>query len=153
MLFLVGAVIVLGGVLGGFMWHGGQVLALNQPNELLIIGGAAIGSLVIATPLSVIKAMIGQLKGVLAGAGYKKKDYLDLLVMMYEVFNVARRDGLVGLENHIEHPEDSSIFPRYPKFQKNHHAAAFFADTMRIIISGSVQAHDLEDLMSSDLEV
>ena len=153
MLFFVGALIVIGSVIGGFMWHGGQVLALHQPNEILIIGGAALGSLIIATPVSVIKGIIAQIKGVLTGAGFKKQDYLDLLVMMYEIFNVARRDGLVGLENHIEHPEESSILQRYPKFQKNHHAVAFFADTMRIIISGSVQAHDLEDLMDSDLEV
>jgi chemotaxis protein MotA len=73
--------------------------------------------------------------------------------MLYEIFNVARRDGLVGLESHIEHPEESSIITRYPKFLKNHHAVAFFADTMRIIISGSVQPHDLEDLMDTDLEI
>ena len=135
------------------MWHGGHPLALNQPNEVLIIGGAALGSMVIATPISVIKGMIGQIMGVLKGGAYAKKDYLELLVMMYEIFNVARRDGLVGLENHVEHPHESEIFQRYPKFLKNHHAVAFFSDTMRVIISGSVQPHDLEDLMDSDLDV
>ena len=135
------------------MWHGGQPLALNQPNEVLIIGGASVGSLLISTPMSVIKALIGQIKGVIFGGGYKKKDYLDLLVMLYEVFNVARRDGLVGLENHVEHPHESDILTRYPKFVKNHHAVDFFADTMRVIISGSVQPHDLEDLMDADLEI
>ena len=135
------------------MWHGGNVLALNQPNEILIIGGAALGSLVIATPLPVIKSLIKQLTGVLKGPAFSKKDYLDLLVMMYEIFNVARRDGLVGLENHIEHPDESNIFQRYPKFLKNKHAVEFFSDTMRVIISGSVQPHDLEELMESDLEI
>ena len=153
MLFLVGAAIVLGSVLGGFMWHGGKILALNQPNEILIIGGAALGSMVIATPLPVIKALVKQLTGVLGGPVFSKKDYLDLLVMMYEIFNVARRDGLVGLENHIEHPDESNIFQRYPKFLKNKHAVDFFSDTMRVIISGSVQPHDLEELMEADLEV
>ena len=95
-MFFVGAIVVIGCVLGGFMWHGGQPLALNQPNEILIIGGAALGSLIISTPISVIKALISQIIGVITGGGYKKKDYLDLLVMLYEVFNVARRDGLVG---------------------------------------------------------
>ena len=94
MLFLIGAVIVIGSIIGGFMWHGGQILALNQPNEFLIIGGAALGSLVIATPISVIKSLFSQIKGVLSGVGFKKQDYLDLLVMMYEIFNVARRDAL-----------------------------------------------------------
>jgi chemotaxis protein MotA len=153
MLFFVGAVIVLGSVIGGFMWHGGQPLALNQPNEILIIGGAALGAMIIATPLSVLKAIIRQLKGIVFGGGYKKQDYLELLVMMYEIFNVARRDGLVGLENHIEHPQESDILQRYPKFLKNHHAVAFFTDTMRVVISGSVQPYDLEDLMDSDLEI
>jgi len=153
MLTLIGAIIVIGSVLGGFMWHGGQPMALNQPNEVLIIGGAAIGALIIGTPISVLKAMIAQMIGLLKGSSYKKQDYLDLLVMMYEIFNVARRDGLVGLENHVEHPDESDIFQRYPKFLNNHHAVAFFSDTMRVIISGSVQPHDLEDLMDSDLEV
>lgn len=153
MLFLVGAGIVIGSVIGGYVWHGGQILALNQPNEILIIGGASLGSLIIATPMSVMKSLISQLMGVLKGPTYAKKDYLELLVMMYEVFNVARRDGLVGLEGHIEHPEESEIFKRYPKFLKNHHAVNFFADTMRVIISGSVQPHDLEELMEADLEI
>jgi len=119
--------------------------------ELLIIGGAAIGALLISTPLNVIKGIIAQLKGALAG-GYARKDYLELLVMMFEVFNVARKDGLIGLENHVEHPDESDIFKRYPKFLKNHHAVAFFVDTMRVIISGAVQPHDLEDLMENDIE-
>jgi chemotaxis protein MotA len=152
MFILIGAFIVLGGVLGGYVMHGGQILALNQPSELLVIGGAALGALLIATPLSVIKKLIGQISGAF-GSGLSKKDYQDLLVMMYEIFNVARRDGLVGLENHIEHPKDSDIFKRYPKFMKNHHAVAFFADTMRVIISGSVQPHDLDELMMNDLEI
>jgi len=152
MLFLIGAAIVIGCVLGGFMWHGGQPLALNQPNEVLIIGGTALGSLVIAAPLPVLKSLIAQLLGVLKGSSYRKKDYLNLLVMMYEIFNVARRDGLVGLENHIEHPHESEILKRYPRFLANHHAVDFFCDTMRVIISGSVQPHDLEELMESDLE-
>ena len=151
MFIFIGALIVIGGVLGGYTMHGGKILALNQPSELLIIGGAAIGALLISTPLSVVKGIFGQLKQSLAG-GLKKKDYLDLLVMMFEIFNVARKDGLIGLESHVEHPEESEIFKRYPNFLKNHHAVAFFADTMRVVISGAVQPHDLEDLMESDIE-
>ncbi len=152
MFALIGAAVVIGSVLGGYMWHGGKILALNQPNEVLIIGGAALGALLISTPMGTLKAMIAQIMGVLKGGGYVKKDFLDLLVMMFEIFNVARRDGLVGLENHIEHPEESEILQRYPKFLSNHEAIAFFADTMRVIISGAVQPHDLEDLMDSDIE-
>ena len=151
MFIFIGAAVVLGGVLGGFILEGGHILALHQPMELLIIGGAALGSLLIATPLPVVKGIISQVKGALGGS-YTKDDYLGLLVMMFEIFNVARRDGLVGLENHVEHPEESEIFKRYPKFLKNHQALDFFCDTMRVIISGSVQPHDLDDLMDGDIE-
>lgn len=153
MFAIIGGIIVTASVLGGFVMEGGQLLALHQPLEILIIGGAALGSMIIATPLSVLKAMISQLLGILTGGGYKKSDYQNLLVMMYEIFNVARRDGLVGLENHIEHPEESELLKKYPKFLKNHHAVAFFSDTMRVIISGSVQPYDLEDLMNNDLDI
>ncbi|UCD64795.1 MAG: flagellar motor stator protein MotA [Candidatus Zixiibacteriota bacterium] len=152
MFIFIGIAVVLGGVLTGFVLEGGQILALNQPMELLIIGGAAVGALLISTPLNVIKAILGQLKGVALGGGFAKKDYLELLVMMFEVFNVARKDGLIGLENHVEHPEQSEIFKRYPRFLKNKHAVAFFVDTMRVIISGAVQPHDLEDLMDNDID-
>ena len=152
MFIFVGVIIVLGGVLGGYVWHGGKIMALNQPSEVLIIGGAAVGALLISTPLPVLKAIISQIKGAI-GSGLRKQDYLDLLVMMFEIFNVARKDGLIGLENHIEHPQESEILKRYPKFLKNHHAVAFFADTMRVIISGAVQPHDLDDLMEDDIDV
>jgi chemotaxis protein MotA len=143
--------VVIGSVLGGYMWHGGEPLALNQPNEVLIIGGAALGALLISTPFRVIKGIISQVMGVLKGS-YGGQDYLDVLVMMFEIFNIARRDGLVGLENHIEHPEESGIFQRYPRFQGSHEAMAFFCDTMRVIISGAVQPHDLEDMMDNDID-
>jgi len=152
MFIFIGAIVVLGGVLTGFVLEGGHIMALNQPMEVLIIGGAALGSLLISTPLPVVKGIVRQITGAI-GSGLKKKDYQDLLVMMFEVFNVGRKDGLIGLENHIEHPEESQIFKRYPGFLKKHHAVAFFTDTMRIIISGAVQPHDLEDMMDSDIDI
>jgi chemotaxis protein MotA len=150
-LIFVGVIVVFGGVLTGYVLEGGHLLALHQPLELLIIGGAAAGALLISSPMPVLKGIIGQIKGVING-GFTKKDYLDLLVMMSEIFNVARKDGLIGLENHIEHPETSDIFKRYPKFLKNHHAVKFFVDTVRVVISGSVHPHDLEDLMDGDID-
>jgi len=152
MFIFIGALIVIGGVLVGYVLEGGHIMALNQPLELLIIGGAAFGAMLISTPISVLKGIISQVKGAMGG-GLKKQDYLDLLVMMFEIFNVARKDGLIGLESHVETPEESEIFKRYPRFLKNHHAVSFFADTMRVIISGAVQPHDLEDLMDNDIEI
>ena len=151
MFIFIGAFIVIGSIITGYVLEGGHILALYQPLELLIIGGAALGSMVIANPINVIKGAISQFTGIM-GSGYTKKDYQDLLVMMFEIFNIARKDGLIGLEAHVEHPEDSEIFKRYPKFLKNHHAVSFFADTMRVVISGAVQPHDLEDLMNNDID-
>lgn len=151
MFIFIGIIIVIGSVLGGYTMHGGKILALHQPSEVLIICGAAFGALLVASPISVLKGIVSQVKDAF-GSGYQKQDYLDLLVMMFEIFNVARRDGLVGLENHIEHPDESEIIKRYPKFLNNHQATSFFADTVRVIISGSVQPHDLEDLMDQDME-
>lgn len=151
MFIIIGSIIVIASVLGGYTWHGGQILALHQPSEVLIIFGAALGSLIIANPMSVLKRLISQILGLMKG-GMAKKDYLNLLVMMFEIFNIARKDGLVGLESHIENPKSSTIFKKYPTFLNNHHAITFFADTMRVIISGSVQPHDLEDLMDTDIE-
>ncbi len=151
MFAVIGLLIVFGAVLGGFVMHGGPIPVLIQPSEFLIIGGAAIGSLLAMTPLKTIKAMIPQMMRVL-GSGTSKKQYSDLLVMMYEIFNVARKDGLVGLESHIEKPYESTILKKYPDFLKNQHAIHFFCDTMRVIITGAISAVDLEALMDLDLE-
>jgi len=132
--------------------EGGHLLVLLQPAEFLIIGGAAACGVLIGTPPKYVKMLIGQITGIMKpGAG--KKDYLELLVMMYELFTVARKEGLMGLEKHIERPEESQIFEKFPRFRKNHHACDFLCDTMRLIISGAaVSVYDLEALMDSDLE-
>jgi len=139
-------------VIGGFIMEGGHLLVLLQPAEFLIIGGAAGCGVLIGTPPKYVKMLISQITGIMK-PGASKQDYLDLLVMMYELFTVARKEGLMGLEKHIEHPEESQIFEKFPTFQKNHHACNFLCDTMRLIISGAaVSVYDLEALMDSDLE-
>lgn len=151
MIALLGLIIVFGGIVGGFLMEGGPIPVLIQPAEFIIIGGAAIGSILASTPLKTLKAMVPQLKGVL-GKGPSKQNFLDMLVMMYEIFNVARKDGLVGLESHVEKPDESPILTKYPSFLKNHHAINFFSDTMRVIITGAISATDLEAMMDLDLE-
>jgi chemotaxis protein MotA len=148
----VGIAVVGVAVIGGFLMEGGHLLVLFQPAEFLIIGGAAFGAVLIGNGPTVLKTLFSQLL-TLQKSGPSKRDYLDLLVMLYELLNVARKDGIVALESHIEHPEDSAIIKKYPSFARNHHAVEFLADTMRLIISGSgVQPHDLESLMDIDLE-
>lgn len=151
MLTIVGFIVVIAAVIGGFIMEGGQLLVLFQPAEFLIIGGAALGGLIVATPKTVLMDIIHQITGTF-GAGYGKQDFMDLMVMQYEVFNIARREGLVGLESHIEKPHESEVVGKYASFLKNHEAVDFMSDTMRLIITGSVQPHELENLLDVDLE-
>src|SRR5258708_10972712 len=152
MLVIVGALIVLGSVAGGYLMEGGKPLVLNQPAEFIIIGGAALGSLLIGTPPSVIKKLIGQLKTLL-GSGTSKNDYNDLLAMLYQLFKVAQQSGVMALEPHFEAPANSAIVSKYPKFLARHHAVDFLADSIKVIIIGGIGAHDFEALMDQDLEV
>lgn len=151
MISFVGLIVVLGAVIAGYLMHHGNLSVLNQPHEFVIIIGAAAGSLVVSTPMKTIKAMVGQLKG-LMGARPGKKEFLELLTLQYELFQLAQRAGLLGWEEHVNDPNKSSIFGKYPSVLKNHHALEFMTDTMKIIVSGSADPHDLEALMDADIE-
>lgn len=151
MFVIIGIVIVLVSVIGGYLLHG-DLAVLWQPGEYLIIGGAAIGSFLISNPMSVVKQVIAGLLGTLKGAKVSKEKYIELLQMLYELFQYAKREGLIALEPHVENPESSSIFSKYPGFLENHHAVEFLSDTLKILLSGGVPAHDLEELMDLDLE-
>jgi chemotaxis protein MotA len=149
---IVGLLVVIGSVMGGYLMHGGNLAVLLQPNEYIIIGGAAAGSMLVGTPLPVVRAVAARLGKVMT-PGPSKKDYLDLLVMLYEMLTLARRDGALALEPHVDDPASSSIMGKYPKFLKNHHAVQFFIDTVRLFASGALSdPHDLENLMDVDLE-
>jgi chemotaxis protein MotA len=134
------------------MMHGGEVLVLNQPTEFLIIGGAALGSLIISTPGKVLKALLGQLKGTFSSAP-GKDDYIDLLAMMYQLFRVIQQSGIMSLESHVEKPEESPILSKYPKFLGRHESASFLSDSVRVMILGGISSHDLEALMDEDLHI
>lgn len=151
MLLIVGALIVIASVAGGYLMEGGQILVLIQPAEFVIIGGAAIGSLMIGTPPPVLKRLLAQFKG-LFGAGTSKDDYKELLAMLYQLFKAAQQSGVMALEAHFEKPAESSIVSRYPKFLARHHAVDFLADSIKVIIIGGIGAHDFESLMDLDLE-
>lgn len=131
--------------------EGGHLLVLFQPAEFLIIGGASLGIILISLPMKVVKLMISQIMGTL-GSLPSKESYVRLLVMLYEIFQAARKDGLVAMESHVEKPNESKILKKYPEFLANHHLLAFFVDTMRLILTGGVPAQDLEALIDSDME-
>ncbi len=152
MFVIIGIVVVIGSMLGGFMVSGGNPLSLIVPGEFIVIIGVAFGSLIIANPLPVLKNIIAHVLATLKPPKVSKQTYLDLLKMLYELFQFAKREGLIALEQHVENPESSSIISKYPSFLANHHAVDFLCDTLKVVLSGGVPAHDLEELMDMDLE-
>lgn len=143
---------VFGSVIGGYVMHHGEIAVLIQPNEFVILGGAAIGTLIIANPPSVLKACVAQTMGLLKPNPYGAAAYAELLQVLYEVFQKARKDGLVGLEAHIEEPEKSDIFTKYPSFLGNHHAVSLLCDTLKVLLTGTVEDHNLADILDVDIE-
>ncbi len=149
---ILGIVIVLGCVLGGFAVHGGQLGALWQPSEVLIICGAAAGAFVIANPMRVTKRALGGMTGLFRGAPFSKQHYQALFAVMYDLLSVARKEGMMGLERVIEEPEKSEIFAKRPLILKHHHVTEFIQDYLRLIISGDMDQHQLEALMDLEIE-
>jgi chemotaxis protein MotA len=130
----------------------GNIRVLIQPAELLVIGGAAIGTILIANPLHILKQIAAGVVSVFGGSKFTKQRYLDSLKMMYELLNRARREGLMALEGDVEDPAKSPILSKYPVFLKDHHVRDYFCDTMGMAISG-VEAFDLDQLLDLDMEV
>ena len=152
MKFILGLIIVTGCVIGGFILSHGQLALLLQPYEFLIIFGAATGAFIASNPGTVIKDVLGSFPALLKGSKYNKQSYLDLLALMYELFAKARKEGLMALENDIEEPNESEIFKRYPKVLKDHHALEFICDYLRLMVGGSMNSMELENLMDVELD-
>src|SRR5690349_16854696 len=132
MFAIIGIVIVFGAVVGGYLMEHGNLKVLLQPAELLIIGGAGAGTVLIANPLHILKQIAGGFVGVFTGSKFTKQRYLDSLKMVYDLLNKARREGLMALENDVEQPDTSPILSKYPSFLNDHHTLAYFCDTMRM---------------------
>lgn len=152
MLLIVGLVVVIVCVFGGYMMHGGDLLLLNQPAEFIIIGGAALGTLIVSTPTHVLHQMLAQMKNLMAPAA-SRKEFSTLLAMLYQLFRQAQQGGVMSLETHIENPKESTIFSQYPSLLKRHESIAFLADSVRVMIVGGISPHDFEALMVEDLDV
>jgi chemotaxis protein MotA len=153
MFAIVGIVVVFGAVIGGFLMEKGHMAVLVQPAELLIIAGAATGTLLVANPIHILKGIAAGLKGVLGGSRFGKERYLSTLKMMYQFLNKVRKEGLLSVEMDVEKPEASAIFKNYPEFLQDHHVRDFVCDTLRMAITGGVEPFDMDQMMELDMEV
>jgi chemotaxis protein MotA len=153
MFSIIGIVLVFGAVLAGFLMEKGPVAVLMQPSEFVIIGGAALGAMLAANPMHVLKKIVSGVTGILKGSKFSKGRYLEGLKMMFNLFNKARREGLVAIESDIEEPEKSPVFSKYPAFLKDHHIRDFVCDTMRMAITGGATPFDVDQMMELDMEV
>jgi chemotaxis protein MotA len=153
MFAIIGIVVVFGAIVAGYLMEKGSLLVLMQPAELIIIGGAALGTILIANPMHIIKAMVGGFVGVLKPSQFDEKRYLSTLKMMFEFLNKVRKEGLLSVENDVEKPQESAIFKKFPEFLKDHHTCDFVCDTLRMAITGGVEPFDMDQMMERDMEV
>ena len=151
MIVIIGAIIVIGSVGGGFLMAGGNIGALMHLSELVIIGGSAIGAMIIMAPKQVLMDLIHQFINILKGTPYSRKSYDELFMNLYELFLLGRRNGLIALEEHLVTPSTSSIFQRYPGVLRNKDAMEFLCGALRPVIDGRVKPDQLRQLLETDL--
>jgi len=152
MFIFIGTLIVFGGVIGGFMMAGGNPGVLLHPSEFVVILGMALGVLVIATPIPVIKEMVVKLKIAISGKCESKASYIELFKMLYEMFIIGRRSGLIALEEHVMNPAASSIFKKYPAFTSNHMRMDFLINGLKPVIDGKIKPDQLESMLQEELK-
>jgi len=152
MLLIIGAAVVLASVLSGYVLHGGNLMVLWQPTEVLIIFGAAIGAFVIANPMHTVKEVFQGILRQITGSPFNKSFYMDLLSLLYEIFDKSRKQGVMAIEEDIDNPESSQIFSRYPAIMKSKELLAFITDYLRIISSGNMATHELEGMMENEID-
>lgn len=152
MLPIIGTVVVLGSILIGYLATGSSVLLLWHPLEVLIIIGSALGAFLISNPMKVVKAAFSGAIGLVKGIRYGRPEYIQLLKLIYDILVVARKEGLLALEEHVEEPLKSSIFKKYPVIMADHHMMEFITDCLRLISGTTLDPHELESLLEYELE-
>lgn len=152
MLVIVGWVVVLLCVFGGFALAGGHLAALWHPIELIIIGGGAIGAFIVSNNNKALKATLKALPTLFKGSKYNQALYMDLLALLYELLTKIRKEGLMSVEGDVENPESSPLFSKYPSILADHHLIEFLTDYLRLMVSGSMNAFEIENLMDNEIE-
>ena len=152
MVIIIGFIIIMGGTIVGFMMAGGTIGLLIHPAEIVTIFGMLFGCAIIMAPISVLKGISSGLVNILKGAPYNKDDYEDLFKMMYELFQLGRRNGMIALEEHVMNPDGSSLFKKYDKFHSNQRAVDFFCDGLRPLVDGRLKPEQIGPLMDSGVK-
>ncbi len=152
MLVLIGFAIVIASVIGGYLLEHGNLSVLFQPAELLIIGGAAIGSFIVASPMKTVRAVVQSILGVLRSKTYSKADYLEAMLLLNGIFYKIRQQGLVAIESDVDEPDKSSLFNRFPGILKNDRAMALITDTLRMVMTTTIATHELESLLEGEID-
>lgn len=154
MLFIIGFIVVVGCVIGGYVMNNGHLAVLWQPTEFIIIIGAAVGGTIIGTPSAVLKQLGFAFKTLLSGNAFgNKKAYLDLIGFFFELSKAMRTKGIKEVEQHIDHPHDSALFSKYSTLTKDHHVESFICDNIRLIVMGSGMPNQLDELMDEELHI
>ena len=151
MLLIIGLVVVFGCVVGGFVALGGHLSGLWQPYEIVIVGGAGIGGLIMASSKETLAAIPRACGDLFRGPKYTKEDYMDLMGLLYVTFRTMKVKGNLAIESHVENPDNSSIFSQFPSFLKNETAVFFLCDYLRMMTMGTDDPHQIEELMSEEI--
>lgn len=153
MLSIFGILLVFVCVIAGFLMEKGKVGVLLQPAELIIIAGAAVGTLIAANPPYILRRVFARVTGVFKGTQYPRQRYLDTLKMLFDILARSRREGTIAIESDVEEPDKSAIFSRYPQFLADQHAKSFVCDTLRMAITGGVSSFDVDQMMELDMDI
>lgn len=152
MLVIIGYIVVCASVFGGFALAGGHLAALFQPIELLMIGGAALGAFLVGNNNKAIKATLAALPSLFKGSRYTKELYMELMSLLFEVLSKVRKEGLMSIEGDIDSPQESPLFSKYPAVLADHHIVEFMTDYLRLMVSGNMDAFQIENLMDNEIE-
>ncbi len=152
MFVIIGYIVVCATIFGGYAMAGGHLGGLWQPLEVLMIFGGALGAFIVGNDTKALKATLKAMPSLFKGSKYNKALYLDLLSLLYEILTKIRKDGMMSIENDIENPESSPLFSKYPKIMHDHHVLDFICDYLRLMVSGNMDAFQVENLMDNELE-
>ena len=149
MFVIIGTLFVIVCIIGGYLMLGGHLAVLFQPAELVIIGGSGIGAFIAANNKETVLGSISGLIGLLKGPKYKADQYLELLTLQYQVYRMAKTKGMLSLESHIDNPEESKLFQKFPGFAADHHAVEFFCDYLRLMTMGTDNPLEVEAIIDA----